>query len=630
MSRATLWHHASSVGAVSVLTVSVLLRLVAGGPFVGATLLALIACGLALLPIVPRELAPIVKAAIVPALALASYGALLTTVSIMGFRLTYATITLSVALLVGAALAITVVAGRRAPLDGEGTRVTRRDVFVAVALAAIVAVAIASAWDVAYPLQVRGTDLGHYLLYADEVAAQERLLVDDPYAGEDGRVFADPAAVGAVYGSFLILDGLSSWTLGAGLLVLSAISVLGVFAAAGGLWGHGAGLVAAAAYTVAPIRLDPMYWHGLGTTFALVFVPLVGLALGLMLRGQRGWQAVGLLAVSLVGVAAAHSTSAVVVAAFVAVALAVDLVRILVRRKAVRGTPTSWWTEGIVRPVLAAVALAALAGVGVIAHVIAQARDLGTPVDYRFLGPDWLDRAAIAGYFSWRFLGLAAVAIVLVLSSARMRRDPAFLSPLALALACVVVNESWRVAFPFEYRRVVYYLAIALVLTIGAAFVRFRPRVVWIGAWALALLFVAQLSIGLRLPQRVLDGAGPGPAIVPTLRQLREDLDSGRLPDTDLVVTDACLHFAVPYLVQRPTIPAFGERQVGFENRLPLARQASEILAGGDAGRELAASLGVGYAIVDPGCEPDLEQRLGGTVVVENDEVVVLRLPGRA
>ena len=167
-------------------------------------------------------------------------------------------------------------------------------------------------------------------------------------------------------------------------------------------------------------------------------------------------------------------------------------------------------------------------------------------------------------------------------------------------------------------------------LIVGVSFLRFGPGPVWIAAWAIAFLFVAQLSIGLRLPLRVIEGPEPGPVVVPTLRQLREDLDSGRLPDTHLVVTDACLHFAVPYLVRRPTIPAFGERQVGFENRLPLARKAAAILEGGADGRRLAASLGVGYVVVDPGCVHDVSGELGGTVVVENDEVVVLRLAGAA
>ena len=440
-------------------------------------------------------------------------------------------------------------------------------------------------------------------------------------------MFADPPAVGAVYGGFLILDGISSWPLAWGLLVVSALTVLSVYAAVGGLWGVGAGLVAAAAYAVAPIRLDPMYWHGLGTTLALLFLPLTVLALGLLFRGSRDRRTVGLLALSLVGVAAAHATSALVVAVLVLVAPLVDATRrLVVGRADPRAALRSWWRDGIVRPVLAGIALAVVLGAGVLAHLLQQSARLGQPVGYRFLGPDWLDRAAIEGYYSWEFLGVAAVALALVLSSHRLRGDPALLAALALAVACVAVEELWRLHVPFEYRRVVYYLAIALVVMVGVAFLRFRPRAAWIAAWVVAFAYLAHLSVGLRLPQRVLDGNAPRDPAVAGLIAFRERLDSGELPDARLV-SDPCLHFAVPYLVRRPTLPAFGERQVGFVDRLPLARKAATILEGKPAGGRVAASLGVGYAVADPECAPGLAARLGGTVVLENDRVVVVRLP---
>ncbi len=193
-----------------------------------------------------------------------------------------------------------------------------------------------------------------------------------------------------------------------------------------------------------------------------------------------------------------------VVAVFVLLVPVVDLMHRLLRRP-VRGVLRSWWREGIVLPILFALLLAAVMGAGVIAHLRAQAVDLGRPVDYRFLGPDWLDGAALSGYYSWQFIGLSAVGLALVLSSSRLRRDSALLSPLALALACVLVNESWRIAFPFEYRRVVYYLAIAMVLVVGLAFLRARPTPIWIAGWVLVVAYLAQLSIGLRLPERLVE-----------------------------------------------------------------------------------------------------------------------------
>jgi hypothetical protein len=604
------------LAAAAIVAAELLARVVSGEPYPGATLLLVTACGLALLPFVPRAIdTPTLRFAVLPALGIGGFSVLLVTVSIVGIPMTEATVRLAVLAFVVVALA----AATRFEAVERGSWSPRHELVVGAVLLGLVTVALASGWDVAYPLQVRGTDLGHYLLYADQVAAQEQLLAMDPYAGEE-RLFADPASVGALYGSSLILDGISSWTLGAGLVVLSAVSVLSVFVAAGALWGSGAGLVAAAMYAVAPIRLDPMYWHGLGTTLALVFLPLAVLALGLLYRGRRDTRTIALLALALVAVAAAHSTSAIIAAALVAVALLVDLLR---RPRA----PRSWWRDGLGRPVLVAVAAALLVGLGVVAHLREQAADLGQPVDPRFLGTDWLDRAAVGGYFSWRFLLAGAVALVLILSSRHLRRDPALLALLALACACVLVSESWRVGFPFEYRRVVYPFGIGIALLLGVASLRFRPRPAWIAAWTLAIVAVAQLSVGLRLPQRVLDGAVPDPASVVGLRELREQLDDGRLPDGQLLVTDSCLHFGVAYLVRRPTIPAYGERQVGFENRLPLARKAATVLQGGSGGRELAQELGVDYAVVDPRCTPGVAERLDGTVVLENEELEVVLIP---
>ena len=231
-----------------------------------------------------------------------------------------------------------------------------RELLTLLALAGIVAFALASSWDIAYPFQPSGTDWGHYLLYADEVADQGDLLIDDPFAGEDGRVFADPAAVGAIYGSFRLLDGISSWSLTIGIVVLSAVAVLSVYAAAAVMWGTGPGLVAAGAYAVAPIRLDLMYWHGLGTTLALVFVPLLVLSLGLLFRGARGWRHILLLTLGLIGVAAAHTTSAIVVAAMVVVAPLVDVTARLLRgRRGWRAALYDWWGKGVVKPLIYAV-----------------------------------------------------------------------------------------------------------------------------------------------------------------------------------------------------------------------------------------------------------------------------------
>jgi hypothetical protein len=499
-------------------------------------------------------------------------------------------------------------------------------VLTILALVGIVSFALASSWDIAYPFQARGTDWGHYLLYADEVAAQHRLLIDDPFAGEQGRIFADPPAVGAVYGSARLLDGVSAWSLTSGIVLISALTVLSVYAAAAVLWRTAAGLIAAGTYAVAPIRLDPMYWHGLGTTLAVLFLPLVVLALGLLYRGARGWRYVLFLAFALVSVGAAHSTTAIVVAAAILAAPFVDLcVRLAARWREPRSAVHGWWNDGIVKPVASAVVLACVLGAGVIAHLVVQGHDLGRPVSYTSLGPDWFNRAAIEGYYGRFFVAVSLFALALVLTSRRLRRDPALLAVASLLLACVAVSQLWRLHVPFEYRRVVYYGGVGLALLFGVAFLRRRPNVVWIACFVLVLVFMARTSVGLRLPERVFRTEPRDPA-VSGLMEFRRRLDGGLLPD-GRIVSDACLHFAVPFLVRRPTLPAFSERQVGFVDRLPLAREAATILAGNRGGPALARRLGVRYVVADPECAPNLAANVHGTTVLENERLEVVRLP---
>lgn len=615
----------AAVAAFALVVLVPSVRALVGDSYLGATPLLVGACGLALLPYLPDELGHLsVRVTVAPALGLASFAALLTTASILGVPLDDVSIPLVVAAFV---IPLTVVSVTRGATRRDDRAVSnRRELLTLLALAAIVVFALASSWDKAYPFQPR-SDWGHYLLYADEVAAQGHLLIDDPFAGEEGRIFADPPAVGALYGSFLLLDGISSWSLTIGIVVISALTVLSVYASAAALWGASAGLVAAAAYAVAPIRLDPAYWHGLGTTLAMVFVPLVVLSLGLLFRGARGRRHILVLGMGLLGVAAAHSTSAIVVGVMVVVAPLVDLtVRLVGGRGEPRAALRGWWSNGILRPVASAVGIACVLGAGVVGHLWLQGRALGRPVNYRFLDPEWLDRASLEHYFGVPFLVVSLVAVALVLTSRQLRRDPALLAVASLTLACVAVSQLWRVHVAFDYQRVVYYLGVGLVLLIGTAFLRRKASAAWIAAFVLVFLYVERTSVGLRLPERVLESV-PRTAGVSGLTSFREQLDRGVLPDSERIVSDGCLHFAAPYLLRRPTLPAFSERQVGFVDRLPLARQAATILAGRPAGAMVAARLGVRYAVADPECTPDLVATLNGTTVLANEGVVVVRLP---
>lgn len=610
--------------ALALLALDILLRLVLGGPYRGATVLLLAACAVVLLPLLPAALArPSLRTAVAPALALGSFTLVVTTVSTLGIPLTETSIRAAVVVFVVACTAIAMPLGQA----GQTARSSGKHEVAAVAMVlALAAFSFASAWDVVGPFPPRGTDWGHYFLYADEVAQQRSLLIDDPFSGQPGEVFADPVMVGALYGSVLVLDGVPSSSLSPGAAVASGLSTMSVVAAAGGLWGIGAGLAAGGLYSVAPIRMNPMYWHGLATTLALVFLPLVVLALGLLFRGRRDRRTVGLLGFGMVAVAAAHTTTTVVLVAAVAAAVVLDAARAaLDHRNAGERFIRRWWRRGLIAPVTVAVLGAAVLGAGVGAHVLRQTRRLGDPVDYRFFEPDWLSWHALVEYLSTGFIALA-VAAVLVLAWRRPSADPALLAVAALVVGCVAVSQLWRLGVPYEYRRVVYPFGLALVLIVGAATARVRWTVV-VPLGLLACAYLAHASVGFRLPQRLLAERVPESSAPAALQALRSRIERGELPDTRLVVADRCLHFIVPYLLKRPTIAAFEEWQVGFENRLPMARKATAVIAGGPAGTRVARELGVGYVVADPRCTPHPAPGLGGIPVVERADVMVVRLP---
>ena len=626
MRRAGTGRNCAAIGAVLILVLDLVLRIALGGPYQGATALLLAACASVLLPLVPAELArPSLRLAVAPALALGSFTILVTSVVTLGIPLTETSIRASVAGFVLLFGIVGTVIRRPARM---GTSRGKHEVAAVAALLAVAAFSFASAWDVVGPFPPRGTDWGHYFLYADQVAQQRSLLIDDPLAGPRREVFADAVMVGALDGSVLLLDGISSRSLGPGAAVASAFSTTSVVAAAGGLWGIGAGLTAGALYSVAPIRMNPMYWFGFATALALVFLPLVVLGLGLMFRGRRDMGTIGLLGFGLVGVAAAHPTTAVVVSATVAAAVVLDAMRLALRPARVgEGFLARWWRQGLVAPVAIASAGAAVLGAGVGAHVLRQANRLGNPVDYRFFEPDWLNWHTLVEYLSAGFLALAVVsALVLVLALRRSPGDSALLALAALVLGCVGVSQLWRLGIAYEYRRVVYPFGVALVMLAGAAAARVdRWRLV--APFGLAMcVYLAHTSVGFRLPQRLFADRVPTSSAPAALDDLRSGIERGDLPDARLVVADRCLHFIVPYMLQRPTIAAFDNWQLAYRNRLPDAQAARAVIKGGPAGRRVAAELDVGYVVADPRCTPDPAPGLGGTEIVRRDDVVILRL----
>lgn len=613
-----------AAAAAGLLVLDALVRLLAGDPYPGATALLVAACGVSLVPFLPRELGTSsLRVAVVPALGLGSFALLLTTVSIVGVELTELSIRLAV---VGLVLAAGVFTLRSKPAARALRASSRRELAALAALIGVFALSFASSYDIVEPFPPPGTDWAHNLQYAEQIEAQGGLLIDDPFRGNATPVFANPPGIGAVYGGLLILDGVSSPSLARGIAVFSALGSLGVYAAVGGLWGMTAGLLAAATYAVAPIRLETMYWHGLGTTLALVFVPLAVLAVAPMCRGSRNRGAVALLGFSLAAVAVVHPPSAVVLAAMIGIVLAADVVLGVLRFR--QEGRRAWRRRSVARPILASLVLAAAVGAGAIVHVGRQAVELGSLVGHRAFDREWLDLDTVEYYFSWPFLVLVGASLVIVAWGRERRRDPALAAFGALALAAVLVSQGWRVELAFEYRRVVYYMGPVLVALIGLASYRLVQRRAWIAVCAVAFVVVARDSIGVRLPERLMRGGEPRSESMDVLAAFRDQLARDDPSSRMLLVADRCLGVRVPYVVRRPTLVSAEDWQVGYESLVRDARDATTVVEGGPDGRRLAAELGVDYVLVDPECHPDAAARLDGKLVYASDELVAIDVRG--
>jgi hypothetical protein len=317
----------------------------------------------------------------------------------------------------------------------------------------------------------------------------------------------------------------------------------------------------------------------------------------------------------------------VVAALAVVVAAVLDAIRAAMASRGRGGFLRRWWKHGAIAPLLASAVVAAVLSFGITTHLLRQARRLGDPVDWRFFDPDWLTWGTADEYLSYEFLVLAGVGVVVLALRRHSWRDSALLAVAAVLLASVAASQLWRLEISYEYRRAVFPFGLGLALLMGAALAKVSRWWIVGPVCLVVCVYFAHETLGLRLPQRLLSEREPTSSAPASLDSVRERIERRELPDTELVVTDQCLHFIVPYLLERPTIAAFEAWQVAFRGRLPAARDARTIIRGGPKGRQLARELGAGYVVVDPRCTPHPAPGLGGIRVVDGDDVVVIRLP---
>ncbi len=121
-----------------------------------------------------------------------------------------------------------------------------RELWALAGLALALLVAVVLQGRVLSGTPVPGNDWAKYLLYADEIARQGSLLIDNPLWMLGVPFREDPGAP-SLYGSFLVLTGAPAGVLMHGIWVFALASLLSVFAFVRALWGSAAACCAARA-----------------------------------------------------------------------------------------------------------------------------------------------------------------------------------------------------------------------------------------------------------------------------------------------------------------------------------------------------------------------------------------------
>src|SRR5215218_3838509 len=232
--RGALGSHPLALSAVAIVVLEALLAAL-GAPWAPlSALLLVVAPGLALAWLLPAQaaLGPVGRIAAAPALGAAASSVALISVAAAGFELTPVSVRLTVGALVIAAAAASL-SQSDPPWDRS------RELWALAGLAVALVVAAVLQGRVLSGTPVPGNDWAKYLLYADEIARQGSLLIDNPLWMLGVPFREDPGAP-SLYGSFLVLSGAQAGVLMHGIWVFALASVLSVFASVRALWGSAA------------------------------------------------------------------------------------------------------------------------------------------------------------------------------------------------------------------------------------------------------------------------------------------------------------------------------------------------------------------------------------------------------
>jgi hypothetical protein len=455
-----------------------------------------------------------------------------------------------------------------------------------------------------------GADWAHYLLYSSEIAQHHGLLLQNPYWMLGNASFAEDPGAPSLYGAYLILSGHGAGLLYHGIWVFAVLGIVTTYVFVRTLFGDVAGVVAAAVCAVAPLGLNILTWHGLANVYAIMYIPLILLAAGMMLRGRVSMRWSGFLALFLVALVAGHRLS------FLIVVVALLLLGILSLARAPRAT-----LEFSLRTLLFVAAF----GFGVAVYLVRQSSSLGGLQSYKAYLPTKIDSGIlemVARYLSWPLIVVAVGGLVVVLLRKRLRLDPAAYVPVAFLTALLLVGVSYLVHFPTEYSRVVYYLPIPVAALIGIGFTGIPGR----AALLLGVLLVAVVAplsyTRAEEARRFFTFVDPG-----SERGL--DFLSRKLEPGDVVAADRCWSFLASWELKHRVLGGLDPSLSLAGSEARPASVARKILVGSRQSVELAKRYGVHYALIDPICTDELGRPpvvpAHGAPVYESTHLVIIR-----
>lgn len=457
---------------------------------------------------------------------------------------------------------------------------------VAIATAALLACLLRSYPFLAHP-EPTGGDYGHHLLYAALFAETGTLPVDYPYYQLGQTRWAVLPGGGLLYGLLARLAAATPLGIAPLTALLAGLEVTGIALLAQRVFrSWEAACLAALVAAAHPAGAIMIAWSAYANLVALALLPFVLVAL-LDCWRRPGWRPAALFAVLAAGSAAVHHLSTLLLA------LVLALFAVLRFVSAPRAACERLW-----RPTL----LAGVLSLPVVERILSINAALGHDV-LGGVGRFEVWRVQWSTWFSVATpLGLVfATAGLLALTRDRGAASEGRTMALAYAGGCLALGFGWLLGLNLFYMRSLYYLAPVVALGAAALARLWRSpgaRTLSAGALALALalntLFEAKAN------------AAWYEVMTPEVRQGLEWLRRESQPG-DVVVTGALLAFHAPQLLQRPTLCALPPELVGGPAELPLALDATTILAGLPGMDAALARRSVRYVVVSsrPNDAPD-------------------------